>query len=46
MLVVGDKEMESDSVSVRDRKDGDKGVMKFEDFVARISEEIKNRVSK
>ena len=32
MLVVGDKEMEAGTVSVRDRKEGDKGIMKFEEF--------------
>ncbi|HYE84053.1 MAG TPA: threonine--tRNA ligase [Clostridia bacterium] len=46
MLVVGDKEMEEDSVAVRDRKDGDKGVMKVEDFLAQITNEINNRISK
>lgn len=46
MLVVGDKEMEDEAVSVRDRKDGDKGIMKFDDFVAQITNEINNRVSK
>lgn len=46
MLVVGDKEMEEGNVSVRDRKDGDKGVMSFDDFLAQISKEIKDRVSK
>ncbi|HPW42121.1 MAG TPA: threonine--tRNA ligase, partial [Bacillota bacterium] len=43
MLVVGDKEMESGSVSVRDRKEGDIGVMKFEDFLSKIQDEIKNK---
>ena len=46
MLVVGDKEMESGSVSVRDRKEGDAGVMKFEDFLSKIQDEIKNRTNK
>lgn len=46
MLVVGDKEIENDSVAVRDRKDGDKGVMAVEEFILRIEEEIKNKVSK
>ncbi|MBQ1955965.1 MAG: threonine--tRNA ligase, partial [Clostridia bacterium] len=34
MLVIGDKEVESGSVSVRERSEGDKGVMSLEDFVA------------
>ena len=46
MLVVGDKEMESGSVSVRDRKEGDVGVMKFEDFLSKIQDEIKNKTNK
>jgi threonyl-tRNA synthetase len=46
MLVVGDKEMETDSVAVRDRKEGDKGVMQFEDFLAQILKEIENKVNK
>lgn len=46
MLVVGDKEMETGSVAVRDRKEGDKGVMKFEDFINHIKVEIENKVNK
>jgi len=46
MLVVGDKEMEEGTVSVRSRKDGDKGAMRFEDFLAQITNEINNKVSK
>ncbi len=42
MLVVGDKEEESKEVGVRNRKDGDLGAMKLEDFVSKINEEIKN----
>ena len=42
MLVIGDKEMESGTVSVRSRKDGDIGSMPVDEFVSRIVEEIKN----
>ena len=42
MLEVGDKEEESKEVGVRNRKDGDLGAMKLEDFVSKINEEIKN----
>ncbi|MEF2931686.1 MAG: threonine--tRNA ligase [Clostridia bacterium] len=42
MLVVGDKEEASGEVGVRNRKDGDLGAMKLEDFVSKIDEEIKN----
>ncbi|HYF83086.1 MAG TPA: threonine--tRNA ligase [Clostridia bacterium] len=46
MLVVGDKEMETESVAVRDRKEGDKGVMQFEEFLAQITKEIENKINK
>ena len=42
MLVVGDKEIESKSVGVRSRKDGDIGAMKTEEFINKIKEEVKN----
>jgi len=45
MLVVGDKEMETGSVAVRNRKEGDKGTMQFEDFMAQIINEIKNKTN-
>jgi threonyl-tRNA synthetase len=41
MLIVGDKEQEAGEVGVRNRKDGDVGAMKLEDFVEKIDEEIK-----
>ncbi len=37
MLVVGDKEAESDAVAVRDRTEGDIGQMSVEEFAARLS---------
>jgi threonyl-tRNA synthetase len=37
MLVVGDKEMKSASVRIRDRKKGDIGIMKLEKFVKRLT---------
>ena len=43
MLVIGDKEAENGTVAVRSRKDGDLGAMPIEDFIAKISEEIKTR---
>ena len=42
MLVVGEKEIESKSVGVRSRKDGDIGAMKTEEFINKIKEEIEN----
>ncbi|SHJ11374.1 threonine--tRNA ligase [Lutispora thermophila] len=46
MLIVGDKEVESSSVSVRDRKEGDKGVMKLEEFIEKIQDEIRSKINK
>lgn len=46
MLVVGDKEVENGAVAVRDRKEGDKGTMSFEDFLTQITKEIKDKVNK
>lgn len=43
MLVVGDKEAQDGTVSVRSRKDGDLGISKTEDFVAKVAEEIKTK---
>ena len=43
MLVVGDKEMENGTVSVRARKEGKGGTMSADEFVAQILEEIKNK---
>ena len=44
MLIIGDKEKEAGTVSLRARKEGDKGAVKIEDFVRRIKEEIKNKM--
>ncbi len=41
MLIVGDKEKEEMTVSVRERKEGDIGKLKVDDFVNRIVKEIK-----
>ncbi len=40
MLIVGEKERDEQAVSVRSRKDGDRGAMKLEEFLAMIGEEI------
>ncbi len=40
MLVIGDKEAESGTVSVRARKAGDLGQMTYDDFLARVKHEI------
>ncbi len=42
MLVVGDKEVEANSVGVRSRKDGDLGAMAVEEFIAKVVKEVEN----
>ncbi len=44
LLVVGDKEMESDLVATRERGKRDLGTMKTEEFIEKIKEEIKNKL--
>lgn len=43
MLVVGDKEMEDGTVSVRSRKDGDVGKLSLDELVSKLVEEIKTK---
>jgi len=42
-LVIGEKEVESNTVAVRSYKDGDQGVVNSEEFVKRIVQEIEDR---
>jgi threonyl-tRNA synthetase len=42
MLIVGDKEIEAGAVAVRNRREGDIGVMSVEDFITRIKGEVKS----
>ncbi|NLT18959.1 MAG: threonine--tRNA ligase [Clostridiales bacterium] len=42
MVVIGDKEKDSNLLSVRSRKDGDLGCMTYEDFLLKIKKEIKD----
>ncbi|MGB9695124.1 MAG: His/Gly/Thr/Pro-type tRNA ligase C-terminal domain-containing protein, partial [Caldisericaceae bacterium] len=44
ILVLGDREQENKSVSVRKRKVGDKGAISVNDFIERITEEIEKKV--
>ncbi len=44
MLIVGEKEVSDNLVSVRKRDHGDLGQMKIEDFISNIVEEIENKV--
>ena len=43
MFIVGDKEKEEGTVSVRSRKDGDLGVMRLDDVIAKLVEEDKSK---
>lgn len=43
MLIVGDKEEKSHTVSIRSRKDGDKGSMMVPMFIAGLMQEVKSR---
>jgi len=45
MLIVGEKEQESNTVSVRKHKEGDKGSVEIEKFISDLTEEINNRVN-
>jgi threonyl-tRNA synthetase len=45
MLVVGDKEVEIESVAVRSRAGENLGVMKIDEFVTKITAEIESRAS-
>ncbi len=45
MLVIGEKEMNENNLSVRSRDNGDLGSMNLDDFIAKIDEEIKERVN-
>lgn len=43
MLVIGDKDIENGTVSVRSRKEGDLGAMPVDDFIKRITEEVETK---
>ena len=42
MLVLGEKEVKDNTISVRDRKEGDLGEISLEKFISKIKEEIEN----
>ncbi len=46
MLIVGDKEIESNMVSVRDRKEGDIGSMELDSFIDKVRKEIVEKVNR
>ena len=43
LLVVGDKEMETGEISIRTRSGEDLGTMSVDDFIAKLSDEVKTR---
>jgi threonyl-tRNA synthetase len=43
MVVIGDKDIEAGAVSVRSRKDGELGSMSIDEFVNRISDEVRTK---
>ncbi len=45
MLIVGEKELQADSVSVRRHKKGDIGSFNFSDFIANIKEEVSGKLN-
>ena len=45
IVVLGEKEREAGTVAVRARGGKDLGVMKVEDFIARVVEENNNKVN-
>ncbi len=44
MIIVGDKEIESDTISLRERKEGDIGKFTLQEFIEKIGHQIKNRL--
>lgn len=44
LAVVGEKELSSDAVAVRQRSKGDLGQMKVDEFITRLKEEIEKRI--
>ena len=44
MLILGDKEQEENSLSVRDRRDGETTVLKIDEFISKLKKEIVEKV--
>ncbi|MBQ4105560.1 MAG: threonine--tRNA ligase [Clostridia bacterium] len=44
MILLGDKDIENNTVSIRARKAGDLGAMTLDEFIARATEEIESKV--
>ena len=45
LIIVGEKEVESETIAVRKQGEGDKGSMKIEEFVSFINSEIKKEIA-
>jgi threonyl-tRNA synthetase len=45
VVVVGDKEIETETVSIRARKNREEGLMKIQEFIDNLKEEIRNKES-
>jgi threonyl-tRNA synthetase len=43
MLVMGDKEIQSGKVAVRSRSAGDLGAVSYEEFLAKLKDEVENK---
>ena len=46
MLIVGEKEAEEGTVSVRKQGVGDEGVLKIDNFAKKVTEEVRNMINK
>ncbi len=46
MILVGDKDIENNTVSVRDRKEGDLGAMSLQQFIDKAVDEIETKIIK
>ena len=44
MLIIGEKELKDNVISVRSRKDGDIGQMSIDKFIEKVEDEVKNFV--
>lgn len=44
MLIIGEKEQSAEIVAIRERAKGDLGTMKAEEFIKKISQEIKDKI--
>jgi threonyl-tRNA synthetase len=45
IVVVGDKEIETETVSIRARNNREEGLMKTQEFIDNLKEEIRNKES-